>query len=125
MLISRPGDPGGPVRRWVNRSLLFAESGIANYELPLRSFGFGVGDLRQFQNGITEFLAGHELNDATFCLAMELLGALSSWFDENEHIANQTDREVVSFLFECLMDGQITSSAANHAQSPFAAASGF
>ena len=125
MPLNKPGDPGGQVRRWVNRSLLFAESGINGYELPLRAEGFDGDDFATFRAGMTDFLSGRHLNDTSFVVCLELLGTLLAWFDANHLAANSADHETTSFLYECMMDGQITAHAANHVASPYAAVSGF
>lgn len=123
MPISKPGDPGGQVGHWVDKCRIFAEKTKSHYVLPLRAAGFSASDLEQFESGILDFCEDRHLNDATFCTVLDILGALLSWFDANENIADPDHRDVVSFMFECLMDGQISVAATQHTQSPVFAVS--
>ena len=120
MPISRSAEPVGSVRRWVERCLCFLEDDISNYTLYLHQRGYSVADIMSFKKAMRAFFDGGQLTDHAFCLCLDLSGALVTWFSDNEQYADERHNELVSFMFDCLMDGQVSMGAIANARSGFA-----
>ncbi len=124
MPISGPDNSGRNLQFWVTNSLSFLNGNLVDYALPLRQHGHDAKDLRMVKSAMSEFLDGRHLNDQSFCVCLEVLGALSAWFARTDAAKEAIHEECVSFMFESLMDGQVSVMAAERPTSELSFAAG-
>lgn len=125
MPISRSAEPVGTIRRWIDRCLTFLDQDIDDYAFHLHQRGYTAADAQSFRKAMRAFFLGQQLNDTAFCLCLELSGALATYFAENEDLAPDEHQDLVSFMFDCLMDGKVSVGAIANARNTAYAVTAF